>query len=487
MAKTDDELLAEDMTESELAEGMEDALEGERVRTEKRLDTEGAEGADDDDAGLDEGEDELLDDDEDLDDDDLDDDEDDDLDEEEETDASGAKELADGYTEDAKGQVHRPDGTMASKEEAEQIRAKVAAAAPAAGAAKPAATQQGAPAADAGKPAGQADGGAAAKWEPFKITADRREHVIAEAVGIQRLNGHVFIAIPDGEKFNQFTRRLGLGVVAQRMSRDLDEGLKRVAEREQEIADLKENPAPSEQQIEAQVWLEALKKVDPETGQPRLAQIFDAHEIAILERDVKIALNDAHKAHATKAEERRKQDTEASAEEQRWTGGLHESIDLVGAQVPDLYAKLTDDQLREVIAELRPMTKALLGKEEDGTLYLTQHGAALIRKVLTAAAGSAPAPATGADPAKGQPATATAGDKHERFNEGVTAAKGPPSTSVKNRRDARDRSHRGNREERRNRRSGRRQDGRTREQRDEDALRDVQRNWLRSPTLDLED
>lgn len=487
-----DEQLTEDMNESELAEGLEDAFDAEAERTDRRLDREGAEpGEDQGGAGDGDGEGEDPDDDEDLD--ELDDDEDDDLDEDDETDlagASGTKALADGYTEDAKGQVHRADGTMATKEEAEKVRAKVAAAAGSASA--PGATaQQGAPAGTQQQGSGAQE---QARWEPFKINADRKEHVIEEAVGIQRRNGHVFIAIPDGEKFNQFSRRLGIGIVAQRMSRDLDA---RIRDFEAMELERKENPEPSATEVQADVFLKALRGEAPyndarwltqdEDGQmqPRIKALFEPWQQDILERDAKLALHEAKTAHTTKAEERRTAQTQAAADEQRWNVGLGEAIDLVLAEKPE-WVNITDAQLRDLIAELRPLTKSLLGKEEDGTMFLTQSGAAVIRRVLSGTAGAQAPAATGTDPKTGQPGSATAGDKHDRFNEGVNSGKQPPSTSVKDRRDVRNRSRRGNREERRNSRSGRR-DNRTSAQRAEDAVRKAERSWMNSNTLDLPD
>lgn len=475
------EQLAEDMNEAELAEGIEGALEGERQRVERNLDAD--DDVDDADDAPGDDIDDGADHDDDDDDDDLDDDEDlDDDDDEGEGEPEAKAALPDGYTRDDKGRVHRPDGTIASNEEVAKLAtAKAPAKTGEAPADKTVAT-------DAAKTGvgDKAPAPTAAKWEPYKVTADKQEHAIPEAVGIQRANGHVFIAIPEG-KFNDFNRRIGMGIVGARMSRDLDTKLKETEELQRE---LKENPRPTEAQIEAEVWLKALKEeitVQDESGETvrttRMARAFEARDLDLLSRDVKIALHDAEKGWNTKREERAKAQTDSAAEEQRYDGGLSEAIALVQEE-NQAWLGVPIEQLREIFAELRPATKSLLGKDTDGSLFLTDHGARLIRRALTGvSAGTKPAAATGAD---SKPATATADDKGDRFNSAQDTAKKPPTTSVKagSRGDTQRSRHRGNRDDRRNGK-GRRRDGRTREQRVEDDARALEREWMKSSTLDF--
>lgn len=483
----DEELLTEDMTEKELAEGMEDALEGERERTERRLDREGAEGGDDD-AGPDDDADEDLDDDEDLGPDDDEgedfDDDDEDLDEDEEDEKGSGPDRGDGR--DKKGKFAGKDGEQPDDKKGDTAPDKK----PVAGADKPVAGDK-----PGDKPDAAADakaGARAAGWEPYRIKADKGEHDIPEAVGIQRRDGHVFIAIPEG-KFDAYNRRVGLGIVAERRWRDLEQQIKGVQAYEKELKEKSENPEPTKDAIEAQVWLQAIKGEGPyaqwqtEEGKSRIRELFEPWQLDILERDVKIALSDAQTAHRTKAEERRTAEQKSVKEDETYDQGLRESIALLQEE-DEKWLGIPVELLRQAYAELKPMMRNLLGANDDGSLYVTEHGAQIIRRVLRSYAADAPAAApTKPDASKdAKPGEGTGDAKGDRFNKGQDSAKKPPTTSVKDRRDDRDRSRRGNRDDRRNR-GRRRRDNRTEAQRDEDRVRKETKNWLRSPTLEMPD
>ena len=477
-------------TEVEVEDINSTALEGEM---EKELDDEeGAETVEG------EPEEELDDEDEAPLDDDDDDDLDDVLDDEDEGPATDKKEDAE---EVAEPPIAREDGATFNEEagrwqkdgkfvEGEKPTAELEKRATARAAAeKPVADA--AVAAGAAKPGAGAAAGAAApgKWEQFSVKADRKDHAIDEAV-VRREGGFVFLGIPE-DKFNTFTNRLGAGIVAQRMTRELDQSLKDLETAKAELeSDRKflDRPAgatwnvdktawvdaagavvqgrpPSATEIEAMIWLDAIK--------PKIDGLFEPIEIDNFALKVKLAQQGAAGATGRFETERKTKATEANQAEETQENGLANTIVEVAEAFPE-FKDLTDDHLREVLGELRPYKRSLYYQEGGAWFKNTEAvHAALKRKVEALAKASPAAPA----PAKPAPAA----DKADRFNAGQDSAAKPKTTSVAAQRGARPAGQRPSREERRRKKAR----GKTREQRDEDQYRKVERAFMASPGLDF--
>lgn len=483
-----DEVAVEDISADEL----EDQLGGEADEMDEEDGVQPAEGGDGDAVEDDDDEDDVVEDDDDFDDDDLDDDE---------TDAAGADEapVADGILrrEDGaewNGSAKRwvKDGQFAEGEAptAEQLAAVA-----------PAAAAAGAPAA----------GGAAPAWGEVAITVQRAPFKIPEAV-MQRRKGpdgqeFVFLAMPEGE-YNRFTQRIGMGVVAQRMSRDLDQRIRDLDSLQQQITEERQSSSrpkdaawdastaswrqitkegnlgevvkgfrpPSDTEIEAQMWLDTIRKKGV------LAELLEQHEIDNLELRIKLAQNAARDGYTQFEKDRQSQASEVAQHEDIQKRGIVETVVETAESYPE-FKNLSDDDLKEVIREITPFARALYWQENGQWFRNTEQVYGALRRKVAALASrtSAPrtAPATG-----GQPAPATATDRNERFNAGQGSAAKPTTTSVSARRGADQRP--GKPPASRSERRGKKKGGRgTREQRVERDYRKTTRKWLASQDLDF--
>lgn len=366
--------------------------------------------------------------------------------------------------------------------------------------APPSAEQLAAAKAGAAGGAAGAGGGAQPEWQPLSLTIDRKPFQIPEAAVQIRMGGdgrkYAFIAVPEDE-LPRFQQRIGRGVVAERISRDLNARLREVEQIRTDLEERSQLPAPkTEAQIEAELYIEALKKKmvdDPETGRqvPVLATLFQPHELDNLELKLKLAVKEEGEKHARAEWERRSAREQAGTEAQVQEQGLAETVLDVADRFPE-FQNLTEQQLREVYAELKPYARALYWREGDQWFKNDEQVyAALRRKAASPARGaqggggaSAPRPAAGKT---GQPGQATAGQsRDDRFNAAQRKAAKPPTTAVSARRDAVQRPGQqpATRQERRGK-EGRRK-GETREQYEERRHRKRTRKWMNSNTLDFE-
>lgn len=332
------------------------------------------------------------------------------------------------------------------------------------------------------KPAADTAPATTPTWEPLAIRADRRDHTIPEAQ-LSRHGDHVYVGVHK-DKWNDFTNRLSVGVVAQRMSRELDRGLREVAEEKAALQAAREAPKPpSDAEIEAKVWLEELKRPVREDGGSRITEVFDPNDLEVVELKVRLAQKEAHEQFQKEEQEREQEwasnAVTSSEDDTVQARGLAGVIVEVADSDP-AFAHLSEDQLREVYQTLMPYRRAVVFREgaewrQEPELVLE----ALKRKVAEPDGKSAPR--TDAGP-PGQAGAPNAVARAERFNAGVESAAKPLTTSVKARRgvDQRTAENRPGREGRRKRRS-------TRDQRAENSWRQTTRAFMSSPGLDFPD
>jgi hypothetical protein len=314
-------------------------------------------------------------------------------------------------------------------------------------------------------------------WEPFKVNADKAEHVIAEA-RITRANGNVLIAVPEAE-YNRFAARISRGVQFENKRQIIEEGLRELEARKTAP------PAPTKEQVAAQLMTEMLK--------PYLADLFDAEEIDALEKKV-----DAQLAQelATYNEAEQKRVAEASAQpwEEEQYSGIASQIHRIRAEDPQL-SVLTDEEIKDVyLQELVPVRDALYFREGEQRFANTEymHARLVARAKLKGAASASAANPTAGTPAAGSPAAPTAHKpspadassatkKAERFNRGAQR-----TTNLKARRDtARPRDQRNTRGERAA--AGARRSERETQEQLEDQKRKQTRRFMNSDSLDFDD
>lgn len=272
-------------------------------------------------------------------------------------------------------------------------------------------------------------------WEPLAITVDRASVPIPEAV-VSRANGHVILGIKE-DQFAEFQRRLVKGVVAERSWRQLNDGVKQL-EAEREAA--RTRPATrSDAEVEADVLMQYLK--------PHMADLFDETTLKLIDAEVKLAQRaeqDKVRQHET---QRAQQTDDASAAERQVLEGMATTIIEI-ADAPEFAAEfqsLTQDDLRSVLQELQPISRAVFWKDTDGWMRNTQLVYDRLKaKAEAKASTKSSASSTSATSATASPATPPTGgttanagtgkDRAERFNQGQATAAQPTTTSVKARR-----------------------------------------------------
>jgi hypothetical protein len=380
-------------------------------------------------------------------------------------------------TGDAGAQPRNDDGTFAGKRETgEKEQTVVAGDTKKEGETKPDAKPDAAAGAAAGdkKPAEQA--AAAPTWEPLSINADKQAVAIDEA-RISRSNGHVFLAIPEAQ-YQRFAQRISKGVVGERMSRQLDQGLR-------QIEALKAAPPmKSDAEIEAALTYDALK--------PYIAEFLDEKDIKLLEAQITNAKRENRDTYEKTEAERMAKAIEPQWEETQ-LGLLRGTVVDILKAVPELQG-LTREQVEDVLAnELLPVKNSLVFREGQEVFGNTEYilarlkarvGAADAVKAAPAAAG-APAPSTTPATAGTSSTTATkAAANAERFNAGVTAGRQVHSTSVKGNRGKPRSATRGTRD---TVAAGRRTTPRDEQVAAEDDLRKTQRRFMNSNSLDIPD
>lgn len=342
---------------------------------------------------------------------------------------------------------------------------------------------------DAAKPAEPTPG-----WEPFKVTVDREAVAIPEAQ-IGKNAGHMIVAIPEA-KWPDFQSRIVKGVAAERSWRQLRDGIKQLEDERKAQA---ERPAiRSDAEVEADVLLEVLK--------PHMKELLTDEQLENVAMRVKLAQGEEQKKLGTWETERTTKAQAAAKEHEAMIEQIAEAIiETVdtpeGVRKPE-FAHLTDDDLREAMGDMAKNARGIVTK--NGEKY--ERNTSLVQYVLSnvarakipakekekvtaptdsATASSAATPAT---PAKAGTTVASAdgaSGRAEKFNKGVSTAAKPESTNLKARRTAgkgrpSDRSTTGE--------PRRKNDTRTRAQRDEDRHRKLTRSWTsNTSTLELPD
>lgn len=483
MSHAADAPLAADMDDTTLAAGLEDELSTIRPTGEEEDDND-----DDDAEPADEPVADDADDAADLE------DEDDDLDDEDDEPAadSGAAAASDGAaaTDGAAPITRAEDGaTWNDGAKRWQKDGKFVEGAPPE---PPAVATTGAANAEA-KPADTAQAG----WTPFSVTVDREAVGIPEAQ-LSRANGHVILGIPE-DKFPDFQRRIVRGVAAERTWRQLHDGVRQLEEERKAQA---ERPAiRSDSEVEADLLLEVLK--------PLAKDLLTEEQVENLALRVQIAQGDEKKKVAQWETDRTGKAEADRVEHEAVIGQLAESIietveNADGTRKPE-YAHLSDDDLREVMADMAKHSRGIISKNGDKyerntslvqfvlSNFAKAKAAATATKDAPAGAPAAPATPSGAPsgassatPAKAGTTAAAApapGDRADKFNAAQGTAARPTTTSVKARRSAgtgRPASGRTTGEPRRPK------DPRTPAQRAEDEHMKTTRAFLRSPTLEIE-
>lgn len=332
----------------------------------------------------------------------------------------------------------------------------------------------------------------AAQWQPFGVTVDRKPFDVPEAAVQFRKGGdgkeYAFIAVPKDD-FGRFQARIGRGVLAERISRDIESQLREVEQLKAELEEERQHRPPAPEEIHAKEFLDALQGTGRYEGkagfdQNLLGQLLEPWQLDLIEANAKLAIVEATKKYETEAVERRSAREEAATADDVQEQGLAETILDLASEHPEL-KDLTEAQLREVFEELKPYKRALFWREPEGWFKNTEQVfSALKRKATSITAAPSPAPAQG-----GQPGGATAvGARDDRFNAGQRTAVQPnavkpPTTSVKARRDADQRP--GTRPPTRSERRKAKRSNLSRDAREEVQHRSKVRNWMSSPDLDF--
>jgi hypothetical protein len=383
-------------------------------------------------------------------------DEDDIEDEDDEAAADGDAAKSEAADEDAPAALRRDDGAEWNAESGRWVKDGkfVAGAAPTA---EQLATLQ--------KPA--ADGAAAAAaWEPLAVKVGRQQFTVPEAQVMMKKGSdgkdYAFLAVPK-EQLDRFQARIGRGVQAEKMSRELEARIREVQDMKTELDEEYKAPpagaiwdlgagtwrdakgaavagrAPTDAEIESMVFMAALRGEGPYANKEgfaaKLHEVFEPWQIELMERDVKLAQRSARDYQAKYSQDRRTEREHAATVGQEEEKGMADTIVEIAEAYPE-FKDLSDDDLKAVFTALKPYQRAIFWREGNEYFRNTEQVYGALKQK---AAEVASRPAPQAAPGKGQPAKATAApSRDERFNQGQRTAAQPTkpgTTSLSARRD----------------------------------------------------